>query len=97
MHDNLKRSEIWFDRDGKPHPIAGLEEAHLVAAYRYCIRSICRKAGELEGCGYALEDERINAREHDAAARIIKQDLLGLERDLNNLRREVERRGLRVD
>lgn len=97
MAEKLQRHEVWFDRDGKPHPIAGLEEAHLVAAYRYCIRSICRKAGELEGCGYALEDERINAREHDAAARIIKQDLLGLERDLNNLRQEVHKRGLQVD
>lgn len=97
MSEKLQRHEVWFDRDGKPHAIAGLEEAHLVAAYRYIIRSICRKAGELEGCGYALEDERINAQEHDAAARIIKQDLLGFERDLNNLRREVERRGLQVD
>lgn len=97
MHENLKRAEIWFDRDGKHHAIAGLEEAHLVAAYRYVIRSICRKAGELEGAGYALEDGRINALEHDASARIIKQDLLGFERDLNNLRREVERRGLQVD
>lgn len=97
MHSNLKRSEIWFDRDGKPHPIATMEEAHLLASYRFVIRTICRKAGELEAAGYALEDGRINGREHAAATRIIKQDLLGMERDLGNLRREIERRGLVVE
>jgi hypothetical protein len=92
MDARPSRSEIWFDKEGKAIPIVNMDDDYLRNAHRHVIRQIIRKVGELDASRAALEDGRISDEEQEPFERMIAGDLLGLEKDLNNLKREIRKR-----
>lgn len=92
MDARPQRHEVWFDKEGKAILIAEMDDDYVRNAHRNVVRQIIRKAGELEASRYALEDGRIAEEEQEPFERMIAGDLLGLEKDLNNLKREMRKR-----
>lgn len=90
--EQLKRHEIWFDKDGAVHAIKDMDQLYIEKVHKYLVRTIVAKVGALDDMAAAREDEEITQDEFDDYQELIRKDLLILAKDATNIRREITRR-----
>lgn len=88
----MKRSEMWFTKDGQTIALVDMTDEHLDNAHAHLVRAVIRKVGDLNQARDAYDMGHINDFELDRQEEVVKKDLLYLEKDLNRIKEEKRRR-----
>ena len=87
-------TKTWRGKDGENILITELDNHHLINAYKFSIRSICNKIGDLENVQDAFDDGHLEEDEKDFQHNRIRIDMLDLIDQKDALRIECDKRGI---
>jgi len=91
-----KMITTWKNKDGSEILITDLDNHHLLNAYKFSIRMICERVGDMDNAMGANEDGHIDDQEMDFFENRNRVDLLDIIAQKDALKAECRARGIEL-